>query len=223
MSFANLVGSDGTSIQICIVQYNLGFSSEIQTSQLRNGVVHYPIKVVQNDFTFVVQYRSDDEYQNAQKFITNAARNALTPGKANGGAIRLYWPDFNLDYSGYIKSQKMGAEKFDFAPKQTYVMQCLRDSIYSPTLTYSTAPNFNAIYGTSLVDVSSAVTVDPAPVAPGINNAPGQAPVGPDDSNHVGGQAPAAPTAAQPAAPTPGNPFQPFGISVGPFGSVKLP
>jgi hypothetical protein len=160
MSLATLSGPGG-SLQLPVVATSYGLHSEIQEAQLHTSVVYYPIKVLQDDFKFTVQFRKVQDYTQAQNFIHQANQQAMTRGNMGlnvlNGAMRFNWPEMGLDYQGYIKNSPMGYKKFDWAPRIEYTMILVRDSIYSPTYGATQAANYNQAFGNDNLNTGAAV------------------------------------------------------------------
>jgi len=169
-----LSGQSG-SIQLPVVAFTYGLSSMMEEAQLHQGVQYYPIKVVQDDFTFTVQFRSEQAYRQAQEFIQTSTRQ-LTTQQMSGtavlsGYLHFSWPELNIDYQGFIKQSPMGAKKWDFAPRVNYTMILVQDSIYTPTYNASDVPAFSSIYGQDTLNAPDAVAraeprLNPPPPAP---------------------------------------------------------
>lgn len=157
---ATLSGTNG-SLQLAIIAFSFGLNSQIETAQLHTRAMYYPIKVLQDDFTFTVHFRSEQAYRQAQDFIQGSMKQ-LTTQQYSGeavlsGQLHLSWPQVNIDYQGFIKQSPMGAKKFDFAPKVSYTMILTQDSVYSSTYNASQVPAFNNIYGQNTLDSQAAV------------------------------------------------------------------
>ena len=155
-----LSGQSG-SIQLPVVSFNFGLNSQIESAQLHERTVYYPIKVLQDDFSFTVQFRSEQAYEQAQQFIQTSMKQ-LTTQQMSGtnvlsGGLRFSWPELNIDYQGFVKQSPMGAKKWDFAPRITYIMILVQDSIYTPTYNASDVPAFSNIYGPNTLNAPGAV------------------------------------------------------------------
>ena len=160
MSLATLSTNSG-SLQLPVVATNYGLRSDIQEAQLHTSAVYYPIKVLQDDFKFTVQFRKIEDYTQAQNFIHQANQQSMSQENMGlnilAGAMRFNWPEMGLDYSGFVKNSPMGYKKFDWAPRIEYTMILVRDSIYSPTYGATQAPNFNQAFGTDNQNTGAAV------------------------------------------------------------------
>jgi hypothetical protein len=170
-----LSGQSG-SIQLPVVSFTYGLTSMMEEAQLHQGVQYYPIKVVQDDFTFTVQFQSEQAYRQAQDFIERSTKQLTTQQftgtQVTSGYLHFSWPELNIDYQGFIKQSPMGAKKWDYAPKATYTMILIQDSIYTPTYNASDVPAFNSIYGQDTLNVPDAV----GRAEPRLNPPPPQAP-----------------------------------------------
>lgn len=160
MSLATLSTSAG-SLQLPVVKTSYGLHSLIEEAQLHTSAVYYPIKVLQDEFKFTVQFRKIEDYTQAQNFIHQANQQAMSEQNmgtnALGGAMRFNWPEMGLDYSGYIINSPMGYKKWDVAPRIEYTMMLVRDSIYAPTYGSTNAPTANQAQGNDNLNTGAAV------------------------------------------------------------------
>jgi|SRR3954469_14264936 hypothetical protein len=171
MSLATLSTNAG-SLQLPVVKTFYGLHSMIEEAQLHTSAVYYPVKVLQDNFKFTVQFRKIEDYTQAQNFIHQSNQQAMADQNmglnALAGAMRFNWPEMGLDYSGYIINSPMGYKKWDFAPRIEYTMMLVRDSIYSPTYGNTNVPTFNQAFGNDNLNTGAAVNNNPAlnPPAP---------------------------------------------------------
>lgn len=161
-----LLASPLGSVYLNVTDYKLGLSSLLDNGQLLNSIVYYPIKALQDDFVFTVQYASQSDLSTAQNFM-------LSHFKKIGNAtptdmiMRFYWPELNFDYAGMMTNFSMGIKKFEYAPKRQYTMQLIRDSIFTVTGTFSSSVSWQSIYGTNTVSTTqNNPWLDPPIVAP---------------------------------------------------------
>jgi hypothetical protein len=190
MSLATLSQKDTGSIQFAVVSYQLGFTSQTQSSQFRLGLQHYPIKSLQDDFVFKAQFSSDDALKAAQDFVSNSNNAILNPKSGPAGApTRFYWPEMKFDYQGFVKAVPLGAKKFDPAPQIQFQMVLCQDSIYTQSVDYTQVDNWTGIYGDYL-NTGQATMYNPDAV-----------PLTPPANTSGGGTPAAAPAAATPTAP----------------------
>lgn len=146
------------SVAVNVVGYDFGYSVLLDSSQLQKGLQHYPIKALQDDFSFNVQFRSQDALLELQSFFLSHYK-LIGTNLANPNAIiRFFWPAMSFDYAGLIKSFMMGIKKFEYAPKRTYVMQLVRDSIYTTTGGLTNTASWQNIYGTDVIDTAASAT-----------------------------------------------------------------
>lgn len=173
-------------VYLNVIDYKLGLSSLLDSGQLQQGSVYYPIKALQDDLVFTVQYVSQADLLVAQKFILNHFNKINQSNPANM-IMRFYWPELNFDYAGVMTQFAMGIKKFEYAPKRVYTMQLVRDSIYTVTGSFSSSVSWTSIYGTNTVNTNqdnpwllptggtpnpTPITTIPPPTNPGVNKHP---------------------------------------------------
>lgn len=164
------------ALAINVYDYKLGLSSQLDSAQVRDGMMWYPIKALQDDFIFYVQFNSVDSMVKMQNFLLSHYKNKdLT--LAQQCIIRFYWPEMQFDYAGIIKNFSMGVKKFEYAPKRMYTMQLVRDNIYTVTGGFSSTTSWQDIYGTSVVDTN------PPNTTPGDGTDPGDLAFTPPNPN----------------------------------------
>jgi hypothetical protein len=172
-------------VYLNVTDYKLGLSSLLDSGQLLNGTVYYPIKALQDDFTFSVQYTSRADLLTAQNFILSHFKK-ITDSNPTEMIMRFYWPQLNLDYAGMMTQFSMGIKKFEYAPKRQYTMQLVRDSIYTVTGSFSSSVSWTSIYGNGTVSTSqdnpwllpTAGTPAPTPPPPNTGTVNSQVPGG---------------------------------------------
>jgi hypothetical protein len=161
MSLAILSTASGGSLRLPVVATNFGLRSNIEEAQVKQSTVYYPIKVLQDDFKFTVQFSRIRDYQEAQTFIYQATKRLMAADLAGeavlSGYFRFNWPEMGIDYQGFIKNSPMGGKKFDYSPIVEYTMILVRDSIYSPTYRSTQVPGFESIAGQDLMNTGAAV------------------------------------------------------------------
>jgi len=174
MSLATLSTTSSGSLQLPVIATNYGLRSNIEEAQTKQSTVYYPIKVLQDDFKFTVQFARIRDYQQAQTFIHQATQRLMSADLAGeavlSGYFRFNWPEMGIDYQGFIKNSPMGGKKFDYSPIVEYTMILVRDSIYSPTYGSTQVPGFENVAGNDLLNTGAAVrNADPIlnpPTAP---------------------------------------------------------
>lgn len=113
--------------QLNVVSFSSPVYGEISTAQTKKMAHYYPIKVNQPQIEFSVQFTSEKEYENFQRFVRQHQQNTLTTTKL----VWLNWPQRNIDnWTGVIRMFKAGGMRFNFAPKATFVVD-LVDSMVS--------------------------------------------------------------------------------------------
>lgn len=152
-----IVSSPLGSLAVNVINYSLGYSTLIDSDQLQRGLQHYPIKALQDDFIFTLQFNNISSLNAFQNFILQHYKLIGLP-QANNAVIRFYWPQMSFDYAGYIREFSMGLKKFEYAPQRNYKMQLVRDSIYTTTGGYNTTASWQDIYGTDVINTAPPTT-----------------------------------------------------------------
>lgn len=164
MSLATLSQKDTGSIQFAVVSFQLGFTSQTQSSQYRLGLQHYPIKSLQNDFVFNAMFASEKKLEEAQDFVSKSNDAILNPKSGPAGApTRFYWPEMHFDYQGFVKAFPMGAKKFDYTPQVQFQMVLCQDSIYTQSVDYTNIDDWKGIYG-DFLNTTTATQFNPDPI-----------------------------------------------------------
>ena len=187
MSLARLSQADVGSIKLVVISYQLGFTSQTQSAQFREGLQHYPIKSLQNDFIFNATMESEEKLEQVQAFVRDANDKILNPRSGPAGApMRFYWPEMGFDYEGFVKAFPMGARKWDYVPNVQFQMVLCKDSIYTQSLDYTQVDNWTGVYGDFLntdqatvftPNTDSGLVSPPNTTPPPVTPAPAPAPV----------------------------------------------
>ena len=155
-----VIASPLGSLAVNVYEYHFDLSSQLDSAQTRDGIQWYPIKALQDDFIFSVQFNSQLSLLNFQNFILQHYQNPdITLSQQS--IVRFYWPELNFDYAGIIRESTMGIKKWEWAPKRTYKMQLVRDSIFTVTGGFNSTTSWQDIYGTSTVNTNPPALPDP--------------------------------------------------------------
>lgn len=119
--------------------------SEISSAQVKTMSMVFPIRVTQPDMRFSVQFTSETEYENFQRFVRRHQQQA----NLNAKLLTLNWPERNItNWTGIIKKFKAGGKRFNYAPRAEFVVD-LVDSMVSQRMDLASLGNvdWQSIYG----------------------------------------------------------------------------
>mgnify|MGYP003420295537 FL=1 len=146
MSFLYLaMGTRGYKLNV------LSFSSPVfgtmSSVQTRYMEMHFPIKSIQPEIKLDVQFASEEEYENFQRFVRGHQQRALFNPNV-GNVIWLNWPERGIDnWTGVIKAFRAGGERRVFAPRASFIVDLIDSMVSSRTDVASLASSWRAIYG----------------------------------------------------------------------------
>ena len=146
MSFLYLaMGTRGFKLNV------LSFSSPIfgtmASAQTREMEMHFPIKSIQPELKLDVQFASEEEYEDFQRFVRGHQQRALfNPNPVN--VVTLNWPERDIDnWTGVIKAFRAGGERWVFAPRASFIVDLIDSMVSSRTDIASLASSWRTIFG----------------------------------------------------------------------------
>lgn len=140
------------SHKIRIISIGRGYNLQLNAAMTRKVKHYYPVRLKEQDLQFTVQCHSEAEYDALRSTIVKAQNNVLSD--PNTGIARLVWPEYKLDYLGFIPTTTGGVRRFDHAPTLPISMIMIKDSINTLTTIYSTLQGrWQDIFGANIVDV----------------------------------------------------------------------
>ena len=91
MSFLHLaMGTRG--YQLAVTSFSSPIFGTMSSAQTREMEVHFPIKAVQPELELEVQFRSEEDYEDFQRFVRGHHQRALfNPSPTN--VVWLNWPE----------------------------------------------------------------------------------------------------------------------------------
>lgn len=146
MSFLHLaMGTRG--YQLAVTSFSSPIFGTMSSAQTREMEVHFPIKAVQPELELEVQFRSEEDYEDFQRFVRGHHQRALfNPSPSN--VVWLNWPERNIDnWTGIIKAFKAGGERRVFAPRASFVVELIDSMVSSRTDIASMATSWRTIFG----------------------------------------------------------------------------
>lgn len=182
MSRLILKGHENHRFELNVTQFRSPMSASISSTQTRNMAHHFPIRAGQPDIQFTVQFPSIDDHHKFRDFVREHQLNTLsdkyTSANANGGKIRLDWPERNINgWTGYIVSMPGREARFEYAPRVTFGVALLDSLMSEQTYAYSLGNDFFSIVGQEISayvagpsDVSSSFQLPTPPLNTVINS-----------------------------------------------------
>jgi hypothetical protein len=158
MSQLLLTAQNGTQFKLNVTQFRSPMSSQIDTSQTRKMLQHFPIRCGQPDIQFTVQFPSLDEKHRFQNFVRDHQVKALDITQNLANDVTLFWPERNIEnWTGYISSLKVIERRFDYAPTVTFGVDLVDSLMSQKTTIASTSTGIEAILGPQLPAWNEAV------------------------------------------------------------------
>jgi len=113
---------------------------------------HYPIKVNQNEITFLVQFPNEAEFEAFQEFIRDNQVNALTNGQYPG--VELWWPERDIkNWKGIVKGPfKAGGARRNYVPRAQFSVYLIESMTSQRTFTSSVGAGWQTIVGVGSPD-----------------------------------------------------------------------
>lgn len=131
-----------------VVAFSSPISSMMQTVQTKKMAHHFPIRYVQSQIQFTVQFPSEQEFEQFQRFVRSHQQQALL----NTKLLWMNWPERDIDnFTGVIKSFRAGGMRYNFAPRASFVVD-LVDSLAAHRTELASLPQllWRTIYGAGM-------------------------------------------------------------------------
>lgn len=130
-----------------VISFSSPIFGSMSSAQTREMAVHFPIKSIQPELNLEVQFRSEEDYEDFQRFVRGHQQRALfNPNPTN--VVWLNWPERNIDnWTGVIKAFRAGGERFVFAPRASFIVDLIDSMVSARTDLSSIASSPNAIWG----------------------------------------------------------------------------
>lgn len=107
---------------------------------------HFPVKVNQSEIDFLVQFSSEKDFEEFQKFVRDTHTQALSNGRNPG--VTLFWPERNIsNWTGLIQNFRAGGMRRNYSPRATFSVSLIDSSVAKRSMISSIAANWNTIAG----------------------------------------------------------------------------
>lgn len=141
----------GSSFELNCLQFNAPIVATIGSQQTRSMQRHFPVKVNQSQADFLVQFSSEKDFEDFQKFIRRTHREAQTNGKYPG--VTLWWPERDIkNWTGIIKSFRAGGMRRNYSPRASFTVDLIDSSVALRSFISSIAAPPREIFGIELPD-----------------------------------------------------------------------
>lgn len=134
--------------QLNVTSFSSPLYGQLTSVQTKKMAHHYPIKCAQPEIKFSVQFSSETDYENFQKFVRAHQQGVL----ASTNLVWLNWPERNIDnWTGVIRQFKAGGMRRNFAPQASFTVD-LVDSMLSHRTNLASLPQllWQTIYGAGM-------------------------------------------------------------------------
>lgn len=170
MSQMRMYCAGAGSLWVKVVGFQSSLDGQIQPSQTKQALHHYPRKATHQNVNFQLVCRDLEELRAVQGFIRRHQKYALTSPQRP--EVVLWWPERGIEnWSGIIKKVEGGDKRFNPVPKVSFTVD-LVDSMLSRKTWWSSAADDFAKFGEAAMPPSGDWTV-PLPSLPGLPPSPG--------------------------------------------------
>lgn len=142
-----LIANNAANWKLNIIQFNSPIYNEVSSSQTKVMAMHFPIRCNQPEIQFNVQFRSENEYENFQRFVRAHQQDALQ----HANLVTLNWPERNINnWTGVIKKFQAGGKRFNFAPQASFTVDLVDSLVSSRMELVSEGLLWQTIYGAGM-------------------------------------------------------------------------
>ena len=130
-----------------VISFSSPIYGTINTSQVHEMEIHFPIKVVQPELQFDVQFASESDFSSFQTFV-RLHQQSVQWSARDANLVTLNWAARDIDnWTGVIKKFQAGGERFNPAPKASFVVNTVTNFISSRSATPVSPPSWRTVYG----------------------------------------------------------------------------
>ena len=132
-----------------VVSFSTGVAGRLSSAQVRQMMVHFPIKYSQPTLTLEVVCRDSTELQGLQDLIRSTHKRLLQNGPAS--LFKFWWPERGMqNWTGIPLGCTAGDRRFNIAPRLSLQFLLVDSLLSQRTMDASWATAFDAIFGTEI-------------------------------------------------------------------------
>lgn len=132
-----------------VVSFSTGVAGRLSSAQVRDMLVHFPIKYSQPTLTLEVVCRDSTELQGLQDLIRSSHKRLLQNGAAS--LFKFWWPERGMqNWTGIPLGCTAGDRRFNIAPKLSLQFLLVDSLLSQRTMDSSWGTAFDAIFGTEI-------------------------------------------------------------------------
>lgn len=136
----------GKSFELNCLQFSSPIVAAISSTQTRQMMRHFPVKVNQSEIDFLVQFSSEPEFEEFQDFVRKTQKQALSNPQNPG--VTLFWPERNINnWTGMIKAFRAGGMRRNYSPRATFSVSLIDSSVAKRSMISSIAADWRTLYG----------------------------------------------------------------------------
>lgn len=170
MSLLRMYCAGAGTLWVKVVAFQSSLDGQIQASQTKQALHHYPRKASHQNITFQAVCSNKDELAALQNFVRRHQKYALT--SPSNPEVVLWWPERGIrDWSGIIKRIEAGDKRFNPVPKVSFTVELVDSLLSKKTWWSSVAENFDKFFADTLQPPGD--WKQPLPPLPGLNPRPG--------------------------------------------------
>ena len=137
------------TLWVKVVAFQSSLDGQIQPSQTKQALHHYPRKASHQSVSFQVVCRDKEELSTLQRFIRAHQKYALT--SPENPEVVLWWPQRGInDWSGIIKKVEGGDKRFNPVPKVSFTVDLVNSLLSKKTWWSSVADDFSKFFGDTI-------------------------------------------------------------------------
>lgn len=138
-----------------VLQFSSPIFGTLSAVQTRTMLQHFPIKANQPNIEFVVQFRSEYEYELFQRFVKATQNYALAIGQES---ITLAWPERGINnWTGVIKEFRAGGMRRNYAPRARFTVDLVTSMVSEKALYGSSGTPFSQVLGPFILDADTLI------------------------------------------------------------------
>lgn len=131
-----------------VLSFSAPMVGQISAAQTRTMVQHFPIKALQPELQVEVIFRSEDAYQDFQRYVRNTQVDAQSHDSSPG--VSLYWAERSIyNWTGVIKDFQAGGRRANYTPRAKFTVDLVDSMMSSKTFIASISNMAEEIWGVS--------------------------------------------------------------------------
>jgi hypothetical protein len=156
MSQLRVSATGQTDFFLNVLSFDTPIVGEMNTSQTRTMVQHFPIKSMQNDLVCECIFSSEAIWQQWQQWVYQLQVNAQQLNTIGGlPGVQLNWPERGINqWSALILSSPGGGKRANYAPRQNIGFQLIVNLVSNLSIFQSYGTAWQTLYSNNYINSS---------------------------------------------------------------------